>query len=99
LPDVLVWNARGKGPYSLQIGDTSKAANVVSVTSLVQAYQPEKVQQLPQSKLSFLAPEQTSNAWETAADYKPLWLWGGLLLGVLALAVMAYSLIKNNPKI
>jgi hypothetical protein len=99
LPDILVWNARGKGPYSLQVGDTSKAANVVLVTSLVQAYQPEKVQQLPQSKLSLLTPEQTGNAWETPADYKPLWLWGGLLLGVLALAVMAYSLIKNNPKI
>jgi hypothetical protein len=98
LPDILVWNARGSSPYSMRIGDVSNAVNVVAVSSLVQPYKLEKVLQLPSAGFSVLEHEQSINAWDTPADYKPLWLWGGLFLGVLALAVMAYSLIKNNPK-
>ena len=94
----MVWNARGSSPYSMRIGDVSNAVNVVAVTSLVQPYKLEKVLQLPSAGFSLLEHEQSINAWDTPADYKPLWLWGGLFLGVLALAVMAYSLIKNNPK-
>jgi hypothetical protein len=97
-PEVLVWNARGKAPYRLDVGATGAAVNVVAVNSLLAAYQPQKLQQLPLAKLSLQVAEPIINAWDRPIDYKPLWLWGGLLLGVLALAVMAYSLIKNNPK-
>lgn len=99
LPDILVWNARGPSPFSLQIGEDNNSVNTVAVTSLVQPYSLEKILQLPQSNLSLQTHEKSINAWDTPADYKSLWLWGGLCLGVLTLAVMVYSLIKSNPRI
>jgi hypothetical protein len=98
VPDTLVWNARGSAPYAVQIGEPNSTSNSVSVSSLLKPYGSQKVQQLPMSKISLVAADQDFNAWDRPKDYKRLWLWGGLLLGVLALASMVYSLLKHNPK-
>ena len=96
-PKVLVWNARGSGPFTLHVGDTNTAVNSVSITNLLKPYSIQKLKELPTSNLSLTSSDQTFNAWHAAVDYKRFWLWGGLFLGVLALAVMAFSLVKNNP--
>ena len=44
------------------------------------------------------AAAQPASTWVAAPDYKTWLLWGGLVLGVLLLAGMAYSLIKSERK-
>ena len=44
------------------------------------------------------ANPQAASTWVAPRDYKTWLLWGGLLLGVLLLAGMAYSLIKSERK-
>ena len=108
LPDTLVWNARGKAPFSLQIGNNPDIVNNVAIDSLISNYsiEPElkikKIQQLPKSSLSIesqttiQSDAAATNAWTSPPDYKRWILWGGLLIGVLLLAGMAYSLLKSK---
>lgn len=97
LPDVLVWNARGSSPFTLHIGEASNTANNVSIGHLLKPYGVKTLQQLPDSKLSLSSQNELNNTWDSPADVKRRWLWGGLFIGVLALAIMAYSLVKKNP--
>lgn len=108
LPDTLIWNARGKAPFSLQVGNNPDIVNNVAIDSLISNYSTEpelkikKVQQLPKSGLSIesqtanQSDTQVANAWSSPPDYKRWMLWGGLLIGVLLLAGMAYSLLKSK---
>jgi hypothetical protein len=76
----------------------------VSIASLIPDYKIEKVQTLVNSGLTIevsannTAPEKASNTWVAPIDYKRWLLWGGLLLGVLLLAGMAFSLVKTDTK-
>jgi hypothetical protein len=96
LPDVLIWNARGSSPFTLHVSENNNIANTVSIMDLLNPYGIKELQQLPSSSLSLPSHTQVLNTWDTPSDYKRLWLWGGLLLGVVALAIMAYSLAKNK---
>lgn len=96
LPDILIWNARGPSPYHLNTSDTSGAANMVPMANLLKPYASKKVKDLPVANLRLISNEKTNNTWSAPTNYKRLWLWGGLLLGVLALAIMAFSLIKQD---
>lgn len=108
LPDTLIWNARGQAPFTLQVGSNPDVVNKVSINSLIPGYaaEPEqiakKVQQLPRSDLHAdvdamnQVHAQSVNAWASPPDYKRWLLWGGLMLGVLLLAGMAYSLFKSR---
>ncbi|MDP1659944.1 MAG: DUF3999 domain-containing protein [Methylotenera sp.] len=104
LPQTVVWNARGQAPFSLQVGVDQKIVNAVGIASLIPDYKIEKVLQLPKASLTAevsannSSPEQASNAWVAPIDYKHWLLWGGLFLGVLLLAGMAYSLLKADSK-
>lgn len=98
LPDVLVWNARGSGPFNLLVGENNNQINIVPVTNLLNPYEAKKVRQLPKATISAPPQEANLNAWDSPVDYKYFLLWGGLFLGVLALAAMAYSLLKSNSK-
>jgi uncharacterized protein DUF3999 len=98
LADTLIWNARGLGPYHLQIGQHSKPTNAMNINDLLRPHGNLSVTELPTASLKFASGNQSFNAWEAAKDYKRLWLWAGLFLGVIALSSMAYSLIKATPK-
>lgn len=97
LPDVLVWNARGTNPFTLYVGEPNKEANRVAIMHLLKPYGVKKPQELPFSNLTLSSLNQDDNTWDSPADVKRRWLWGGLFVGVLALAIMAYSLVKKNP--
>lgn len=107
LPDTIVWNARGAAPFSLHVGEKPDISHKVSVTDLMPDFKIEKVRNLPQAKLT-TASSASSNAkdtslnqqsaWTRTPDYKTWTLWGGLFLGVLLLAGMAYSLLKTGSK-
>lgn len=108
LPDTFIWNARGKAPFSLQIGNNPDVVNNVAIDSLISNFSAEpelkikKIQQLPKSGLSIesqttiQSDTAAANAWTSPPDYKRWMLWGGLLTGVLLLAGMAYSLLKSK---
>lgn len=111
LPDTIVWNARGQAPFTLQVGSNPDIVNNVSINSLIPGYgaEPEqhakKIQQLSQSDLHAdvdamnQSHAQNVNAWASPPDYKRWLLWGGLMLGVLLLAGMAYSLLKSKDSV
>jgi hypothetical protein len=108
LPDTLIWNARGKAPFTLQVGNNPSFINHVEVDRLISidSAAPElkikKIQELPQSNLNPVADAtkpsdaQITNAWKSPPDYKRWLLWAGLLIGVMLLAGMAYSLFKSD---
>lgn len=97
-PQTVVWNARGKSPYSMVVGEGGDVS-AVSMASLIPNNQLRQLNTLPVADISFNSTgELAANPWVDAQDYKRWVLWAGLFLGVLALAAMSYSLLKNNPK-
>lgn len=103
LPPTVIWNARGQAPYTLHVGEAPDIVNRVAIASLIPEFNINKVQQLP---VAILLPSTNGNAaeampqntWVKPVDYKRWLLWGGLLLGVLLLAGMAYSLLKSDSR-
>ena len=104
LPSTVVWNARGQAPFTLHVGEKPSIINNVSIASLIPDYKIEKIQELAKSSLTLevsannTAPEKAINTWVAPIDYKRWLLWGGLFLGVLLLAGMAFSLLKTDTK-
>lgn len=101
LPPTVVWNARGQAPFMLHVGENPNFVNSVDVASLIPDYKIEKIQQLIKANIVEEVSANTgatANPWLTPIDYKRWLLWGGLLLGVLLLAGMAYSLLKTEQK-
>lgn len=109
LPPTVVWNARGQAPFTLTVGDKPSIVNTIAVSNMLPNYSAEKLSYLPAAKiignLAEQAPPSAQDAtaaptstWVAAPDYKTWLLWGGLVLGVLLLAGMAFSLIKTERK-
>lgn len=101
VPPTVVWNARGLAPFTLQVGENPNIVNSVDVASLIPDYKIEKIQQLVKANIAEEVSANTgatANSWLAPIDYKRWLLWGGLLLGVLLLAGMAYSLLKNDSR-
>ena len=110
LPHTVIWNARGTAPFALQIGKNPDIINRVAVSSLIHDYDTEpelkskKIQQIRHASLvieaSMVAQSDNpvENTWQSPPDYKRWLLWGGLFLGVLLLAGMAYSLVTSKQQ-
>lgn len=100
LAKTMVWNARGKAPFTLHLGGDTLFINGMSMSNLMPDYTPERINALPLANLSAInnAPEANSNPWVSTPDYKRWLLWVGLGLGVLVLAGMAWSLLKSSNK-
>ena len=104
LPSTAVWNARGQAPFTLHVGEKPSIVNNISIASLIPDYKFEKIQALEKSGLTLelsannTSTEQAANTWTAPIDYKRWLLWGGLFLGVLLLAGMAFSLLKTDTK-
>lgn len=97
-PQTIIWNARGNAPYRMTVGEGGDVS-AVSMASLIPNNQLRQLNTLPVADISFNSTgELATNPWVDAPDYKRWVLWAGLFLGVLALAAMSYSLLKNNPK-
>ncbi len=108
LPSTIVWNARGQAPFTLSVGDKPSIVNTISISSMLPDYTVQKLNNLPVANLIISnqaaqdAPSapasQPTSTWVSPPDYKSWLLWGGLVLGVLLLAGMAYSLVKTERK-
>lgn len=95
----VVFLARGAGPYSLALGNPSVSAASLPLTTLIPDYTPQRLKSLGQARVED-APLAGTDATPRAAeahgpDWKKVGLWAVLLLGVLALAGMALSLLRK----
>ncbi len=95
----LLWNARGTGPFNLQLADSDIPPRQTGINHLYPNMKSSDLQKIPEAplRLDTHQIEQSATAWETPRDNKVWALWGGLLLGVLALIGMVWSLLRNPP--
>lgn len=95
----LLWNARGTGPFNLQLASSDIPPRQTGINHLYPNMKSTDLQKIPEAplRLDTHQIEQTPTAWETPRDNKVWVLWGGLLLGVLALLGMVWSLVRNPP--
>jgi hypothetical protein len=108
LPPTVVWNARGQAPFALSVGDKPSIVNTISISNMLPDYSVQKLNNLPVANIigklavqdapNIAAEPQAASTWVAPPDYKSWLLWGGLVLGVLLLAGMAYSLVKTERK-
>lgn len=102
LAPTIVWNARGQAPFTLAVGESPSIVNTIPISTMIPNYGARTINNLPVANL-ILANQvaqnaQAANTWVAPRDYKTWLLWGGLVLGVLLLAGMAYSLLKSERK-
>lgn len=97
----LVFLARGAGPYTLALGNPTATAANLPLATLIPDYSPQRLKELGQGKVEGAAQLTTSTAASpdvavaSGPDWKKIGLWAVLLLGVLALAGMAFSLLRK----
>lgn len=97
----LVFLARGAGPYTLALGNPTVAAANLPLATLIPDYSPQRLKTLGQARIegaAQLTPSAVTPATAALAsgpDWKKIALWVVLLLGVLALAGMAFSLLRK----
>lgn len=97
----LVFLARGAAPYTLALGSpVVKAANL-PLPTLIPDYSPGRLAALGQAKVDsgtlFAQSNTATPPIVVGADWKKIGLWAVLLLGVLFLAIMAFSLLRKPP--
>ena len=96
----LVFLARGPGPYTLALGNsTVKAANL-PLSTLIPDYNAAKLSTLGKASVDGgVVTASTTAAVPVAVstDWKKFGLWAVLLLSVLFLAAMAFSLLRKPP--
>ena len=102
LAPTVVWNARGQAPFTLAVGENPNIVNTIPISSMLPKYDAQTINKLPAANLIITKQAaqdaQTASTWVAPHDYKTWLLWGGLALGVLLLAGMAYSLLKSERK-
>ncbi|MNL07771.1 hypothetical protein D3C87_1284600 [compost metagenome] len=96
----LVFLARGPGPYTLALGNsTVKAANL-PLSTLIPDYDAAKLTTLGRASVDGRVVTASTAATVPVAvgtDWKKFGLWAVLLLSVLFLAAMAFSLLRKPP--
>ena len=105
LPPTVVWNARGQAPFTLAVGEGPNLVNTIPISTMLPNYGAQTLNNLPVANLIIAnqatqdaSSTQAASTWVAPRDYKTWLLWGGLMLGVLLLAGMAYSLLKSERK-
>lgn len=96
----LVFLARGPGPYTLALGNsTVKAANL-PLSTLIPDFNAAKLATLGKAAVDagvVVTPSATPGPAVVGTDWKKFGLWAVLLLSVLFLAAMAFSLLRKPP--
>jgi hypothetical protein len=95
----LVFLARGPGPYTLVVGNTTAKASNLPLSTLIPDYSPAKLATLGRAMVDVGAVVSNASTEKTLATTDTPWkkfgLWAVLLLGVLFLAAMAFSLLRK----
>lgn len=95
VPQELVFLARGKGPFQLAYGKLGAASADFSIRTLAPGWRSDTELK---AGLAGTGPQRVlagARALEPPREYKPWFLWGSLVLGVLVLAWMAWRLRRE----
>lgn len=97
----LVFLARGAAPYTLALGNPAVKAANLPLPTLIPDYSPGRLAALGQAKVDAgMLFDQSNTAIPpivVGTDWKKIGLRAVLLLGVLFLAIMAFSLLRKPP--
>ncbi|MCF4998376.1 DUF3999 family protein [Pseudomonas syringae] len=97
----VVFLARGEGPYSLALGNSSVKAANLPLATLVPDFTPAKYAALGTASVQgeAIARQTTTTATVAVAktNWKKIGLWAVLLLSVVFLGAMAFSLLRKPP--
>jgi len=95
----LVFLARGAGPYTLALGNPLVKAANLPLATLIPDYSPKRLAALGQARAdggaAVVQPLTPVTPIAVDTHWKKIGLWAVLLLGVLALAGMAFSLLRK----
>ena len=94
----LVFLARGEPPFSLALGNPTVKAAKLPLSTLIPDYSPQRLAGLGRAAASSAAVTTVQPPAAPVAvgtDWKKIGLWTVLLLGVAALAGMAFSLLRK----
>jgi len=96
-PGVIVFTARGNGPFELAYGSVRVGPAALAIETLVPGYDRAKreVPSFPMARTGGVDAAQSSRALEQPIDAKRWLLWGSLALAALVLGWMAYSLSRQ----
>ncbi len=95
VPEQLVFAARGGGPFLLAYGRRGAEPAVHPIETLVPGYRSDRVLKVAVAQAGQERELGGPNRLKEAVDYTRWLLWGGLILGVLVLAGMAYRLWRQ----
>jgi hypothetical protein len=103
-PTQVVFLASGNAPFSLAVGLADAASAYLPLVSLMPGYQSGQENALPAARADIstaavaAGPAAVAQATSDAPPTRSLVLWGVLLAGVLALGLMAWTLMKSGKK-
>ncbi len=100
-PLQLVFLARGAGPYRLAIGNPNAVGAQLPLSTLIPNVDEQRLASLGAAQLAvtpvIVPPPTPVPASAPASNWKRISLWLVLVIGVLALAAMAFSLTRARP--
>ena len=96
-PGVIVFAARGSGPFELAYGSARVGPAALAIETLVPGYDRAKreVPSFPMARTGGVDAAQSSHALEQPIDAKRWVLWASLVLAAFVLGWMAYSLSRQ----
>ncbi|EJM55407.1 hypothetical protein PMI29_05443 [Pseudomonas sp. GM49] len=96
----LVFLARGPGPYTLVVGNTTAKAANLPLSTLIPDYSPEKLATLGRAMVDVGVEARKPSTVTASAPIDTHWkkfgLWAVLLLCVVFLVAMAFSLLRKS---
>lgn len=97
----VVFLARGNGPFTLAVGNSSVKAANLSLATLIPDFTPQKLAALGTAKPASATVADMAAPLpvvQESVDFKRLGLWAVLLLGVLFLGWMALSTLRASKR-
>lgn len=95
VPEQLVFAARGNGPFLLAYGNRRAQPAGHPIETLVPGYRTDRALRAVAAQVGQEKELGGPRRLKEAVDYTRWLLWGGLILGVLVLAGMAYRLWRQ----
>ena len=98
-PDEIVFLASGAQPYQLAIGKAQQVDAALPINTLIPGFGGAGAPGIQPARLGDASQRPAANAASapaaSTADWRKQALWGVLILGVLAMAAMAWSLARQ----
>lgn len=95
VPHMLVFAARGAGPFQLAYGSSGVKPSAWAIESLIPGYQTQGQFKVAPAKLGDQVMLAGASRLRPTRDYQTVALWGSLILGVTVLAWMALRLSRQ----